>query len=330
MKRTDIIITEKEYFKAERIFRSARQFEFISVPSDEPLVSSAIHKHNASAVVLGVEQYNQGLYSALPKGGIIARFGVGHDGIDKSKATERGVFVTNTPGVLDDSVAEHAIWLIGVLARNVCRHNSEMKNHKWQPALGMELAGKTLLIVGCGKIGSKVAKIASFGFGMHVIGYDVVQVDHEKIRSAGFSEIAASLDTAVARADFISLHLPSLSQTRHFIDAAFFAKMKPASYLVNTARGPVVDEVALYDALQADKISGAALDVFENEPYVPMAPGKDLRTLPNIILTPHVGSSTVAACERMAKRVLDNLDAWSQKRYQCMDIVNPEVVKVVQ
>jgi phosphoglycerate dehydrogenase-like enzyme len=322
-----VIITEKEFFKAESVFRSAHEFEFISTPPDENLISSAIREYHAVAAVLGVEQYDHDLYSALPHGGIIARFGVGHDGIDKQKSTQAGLFVTNTPGVLDDSVAEHAIWLMGALARNICRHNIEMQRSKWQPSLGIELAGKTLLVIGCGKIGSKVAKIASFGFGMYAIGYDVAQLDHEKMKYCGFSEIASSLENVLPKADFISLHLPSLPQTRHFIDAAFLSKMKPLTYLVNTARGPVVDEIVLYDILKAGKIAGAGLDVFENEPYVPVTSDKDLRTLPNVVLTPHVGSSTTEACQRMAKRVLFNLHACLEKRYNDMDIVNPDVLK---
>jgi phosphoglycerate dehydrogenase-like enzyme len=276
---------------------------------------------------LGVESYVGPLYDVLPHGGVVARFGVGHDGIDKIKATQAGIFVTNTPGVLDDSVAEHAIWLMGSLARNICWHNSEMLKSKWQPRLGIELAGKTLLVIGCGKIGSKVAKIASFGFGMHVIGYDVVQLDHEKMESCGFSEISSSLESVLSQADFVSLHLPSLPQTRHFVQAEFLTAMKSTAYLINTARGPVVDEVALYNALKADKIAGAALDVFENEPYAAVASDKDLRTLPNIVLTPHLGSSTTEACQRMAERVLFNLQACLEKRYNDMDIVNPDVLK---
>lgn len=297
-----VCITEKEFAKARNIFESAAEFKFVPVALEEDVLASAVKKENAFSVIIGVEPYKNELYKTLAQGSCIARFGVGHDGVDKTKATHAGLFVTNTPGALDDSVAEHAMWLMGTLARNICRHNAEMQKNKWQPGLGIELADKTLLIIGCDKIGSKVARIASFGFGMHVIGYDVVQLDHEKMKSSGFSEIIYSRDNAIAQADFISLHLPSLPQTRHFIDEVFLSKMKPSAYLVNTARGPVIDEIALYDALKTGIIAGAALDVFENEPYTAMTLNKDLRTIPNIILTPHVGSSTTEACQRMAKR----------------------------
>jgi phosphoglycerate dehydrogenase-like enzyme len=326
MNRT-VCVTEKEYYKAEIVFKQSAEFEFVPVPLDETLLADAIHKHGAAAAVLGVDPYKNSLYSSLPRGGIIARFGVGHDGIDKTAATNKGLIVTNTPDVLTDSVAEHAILLMGSLARNISRHNSEIHSNLWQPAMGIELAGKKLLVIGCGKIGSKVAKIASFGFGMQVIGYDIGLLDHAKMKCRGFAEFAPSLENVLGHADFISLHLPSLPQTHHFVDAAFLSKLKSSAFIINTARGPVVDEIALYNALKSGKLTGAALDVFENEPYLPVS-GKDLRTLPNAVLTPHVGSSTLEACERMAMRVLDNLLAWSQKKYEKMDIVNPDVLKV--
>ena len=326
--KTKICITEKEFNKARDIFTSS-QFEFMPVPCDEVTVAEAILRHNCAAAVLGVELYVNELYAALPGGGLIARFGVGHDGIDKQKASAAGLFVTNTPGALDDSVAEHAVWLIGSLARNVPQHDRQFKAGMWQGSIGTELAGKVLLVIGCGRIGSKVAKIASFGFGMHVIGYDVVKMDKCKMSETGFAEIALSLDSALGKADFISLHLPSLPTTRHFVKSDLILKMKHTACLINTARGPIVDERALFDAINSNALAGAGLDVYENEPYVPVDPEKDLRKLEQVVLTPHIGSSSMQACQRMGIRVLENIKACIEKRYNDMDIVNRDILRAV-
>jgi lactate dehydrogenase-like 2-hydroxyacid dehydrogenase len=278
--------------------------------------------------VLGVEEYANQLYSSLPKGAIIARFGVGHDGVDKQKATEAGIIVTNTPGVLDDSVAEHAIWLMGTLARSIPSQNSLMKSKNWQPQIGNELKGKTLLIVGCGAIGRKVAKIASFGLGMKVLGYDVADLDTKRMKNDfGIEMLEGQIEEEICKADYISIHLPSIDATRNYVNSRFLSHMKNTAYLINTARGAVLDERALYDTLKSGQIAGAALDVFETEPYKPINSDKDLRTLDNIILTPHIGSSAVEACQRMAKRCLFNIKAAFEKRYDELDIINPQVLE---
>jgi lactate dehydrogenase-like 2-hydroxyacid dehydrogenase len=323
-----ILITEKEYNKAVDIFKSELDFECIPANLDENILAKAVKDNNAFGVILGVDAYKDELYKSLPKGSIIARFGVGHDGVDKNQATANGIIITNTPGVLDDSVAEHAMMLIGCFARNISKHANEMKNKQWQPVIGSELKGKTLLILGCGPIGRKTAKIASFGFGMNVIGYDIVRLDEERMKQDfGFNKIVSKLDEVISQADYISIHIPSLPATRHFINREFLSHLKSSCVIINTSRGPVADEEALYDALRAGRISGAALDVFENEPFEPVNSSRDLRTLENIILTPHVGSSTVEACNRMAQSCLRNIKAAYDKRYNELDILNPQVLE---
>lgn len=323
-----IYITEKEYYKAEDIFKSEDDFDCKPIAYDEEILSKAAKTNNAFGVIIGVEPYKGHLYSALPKGGIIARFGVGHDGVDKRKATENSVIVTNTPGVLDDSVAEHSILLMGCLVRQIAACHGGMKNNQWGAAVGSELCGKTLLVIGCGHIGRKTAKIAALGFGMRVIGYDVSKLNAEQLkREFGIQSLYADLNMALAEADFVSLHIPSVPETRHFVNAVFLSALKPSCVLVNTARGPLVDEIALYDTLKAKRIVAASLDVFENEPYVPVDPHKDLRKLDNVLLTPHLGSSTFEACRRMASICLKNINATYKQKYHELDILNPEVLR---
>ena len=322
-----VCVTEKEYYKAEAVFAGEAEFKCIPASLEEAVLAKTLIDNKAFAAVLGVDKYCDQLYSALPQGGIIARFGVGHDGVDKARATEAGIIATNTPEVLDDSVAEHTVWLMGALAREIAFHDANMKANKWQPSNGSELNGKTMLLVGCGKIGCKAAKIASFGFGMNVIGYDIAKLDAGQMkREWGINTVVSSLDKVLADADFVSIHLPANEATKHFVNKELLSKMKSTAFLVNTARGSIVDESALYDAIESGKIAGAGLDVFENEPFALVDSAKDLRKLEKVVLTPHVASSTNEACKRMAKRVLCNIKACFEKRYDQLDILNPEVL----
>jgi len=258
-------------------------------------------------VIVGVMPYLGPLYEALAavaggRGALIARFGVGHDSIDKRQAAARGITVTNTPGVLDQSVAEHALWVMGSLARPVAGGDAALRGGQFQGLAGIELAGRTLAVIGCGPIGRRVARIGQQGLGMYVLGVDRVPV--EVGFATGLDAYTNDADRAFAEADVVSLHLPATAETRHFVDRRRLELMKPSALLVNTARGSLVDERALFDALAGDTIAGAALDVYETEPYVPAAPAKDLRRLPNTLLTPHVGSNTREANRRMAEASL--------------------------
>src|SRR5262245_34201848 len=165
-----VLVTELEYRKAERSFASARGLECLRVPDAEADLATAIRETRASYVVVGPRTYSGPLYDALPAGSVIARFGVGHDGIDKAKATAARLICTNTPGVLNQSVAEHTMLLAGAAARSLIVLSANMTRHVWEPAIGEELQGKTLAIVGCGTIGRAVARIAAVGYGMHVVG----------------------------------------------------------------------------------------------------------------------------------------------------------------
>jgi glyoxylate reductase len=241
---------------------------------------------------------------------IVANYAVGYDNIDVAEAKKRGVIATNTPDVLTESVAEHAIALMVSAARRIVESDKFMRGGKyvgWAPMLllGNDLAGKTLGLVGLGRIGARVAEIAKNGFGMKIIYFDVKRSEAlEKNLGLEYAE----LDAVLKQADFISVHVPLLESTRHLISADKIAMMKPSAYLINTSRGPVVDEKALVEALRNKTIKGAGLDVFEEEPK--MAPG--LAELDNVVLTPHTASATEetrgAMSELAAKNIIEVLE----------------------
>jgi len=323
-----VAVTDQEYDKAPAVFGSAAEsgFACLRAPTAEAELAEVIRREGATDAIVGVAAYTGPLYEALPAGGVIARFGVGHDGIHKALATARGLLCTNTPGVLDDSVAEHAVTLMLAAARRLLEVAGPANG--WSPQVGCEVRGKTLAVIGCGAIGRRVARIAARGFGMRVVGCDIAEMEvSDLIGQFGFSKLTRSFAEAVADADFVSLHIPATPATHHFISAPRLEKLAPGAWLINTARGSLVDEAALYDAIAAGRLGGAALDVFEREPYEPVRADKDLRTLPRVILTPHVGSSTREACERMAARALQNIRLAHEKRFDEMDLLNPEVCR---
>jgi lactate dehydrogenase-like 2-hydroxyacid dehydrogenase len=300
-----ILVTQPEFQKAEPLFVAAG---CALAPVEEAALAAEVIRRGARAVIVGVSPYRGPLYEAL-SGGLIARFGVGHDSIDKALAHRHGIIVTNTPGALDISVAEHTLWLMGCLSRKIVPVGTRMRTGAFVGEVGMELHGKTLGILGFGAIGRRVAQSAELGLGMNVLACDV---------GPGF----VSAEELFRKSDVISVHLPSNPSTRHFINAERLAWLKPDALFVNTARGAVLDEAALYDALAAGRLAGAGLDVFEREPYVPVRPDKDLRTLANVVLTPHVGSNTREANRRMAEAALDNVRSFFSGQHELLKRVN--------
>jgi len=238
---------------------------------------------------------------------IIANMAVGFDNIDIQAAKDRNIMVTNTPGVLTEAVAEHTFALLLACAKNIIeadKFTREGKFKQWEPMgfLGPQLTGKTIGIVGLGRIGSVVARIAKKGFGMKVIYFDVKpNTDFEKEFEAEF----LPLDDLLKNSDFVSIHVPLLPQTRHLINEERLKLMKKEAILINTSRGPVVDEKALVEALKKGEIKAAGLDVYEFEPN--LAPG--LAQLPNVVLTPHTASATFEARNAMSKMAAENIIA---------------------
>ena len=263
------------------------------------------------------------LDAAGPQLKVISNFAVGYDNIDLAAAAAHRVMVTNTPGVLTDAVAEHAIALLMAVARRIPEAERFARAGRYKAfgpllLLGAQLKGKTLGVIGLGRIGEGVAERAAKGLGMKVI-YNDVRRD-ERFEGATGAEFRASADDVLKEADFVSVHVPLLPATHHLINAKRLALMKKTAYLINTSRGPVVDEAALAAALKDGVIAGAAIDVFEHEPNIEPA----LLALENAVITPHVASATIEARDAMARlaaqAVLDALDG-----KQPINLVKPPV-----
>jgi len=244
--------------------------------------------------------------AAGPQLKIVANYATGYDNIDLEAAKKYGVLVTNTPRLPAESVAEHTIALMLAIAKRIVEADKFVREGKykgWSPTLflGTELKDKTLGIIGLGQIGQRVAKKA-VGLEMKVLYYDIKRnQDLEEKYGLIFKEI----DEILPEADFVSLHTPLLKSTYHLIDKRRLELMKPTAYLINTARGAVIDEAALVEHLKAGKIQGAALDVYENEPL--LTPG--LADLENVVLTPHIASATHRVREGMARLAAENIIA---------------------
>ncbi len=221
---------------------------------------------------------------------IIARVGVGLDNIDTDAAKAKGIRVINAVEGAMNAVAELVLGLMLSMAREIPRADREIRNGKWlkKELMGSELSGKYLGIVGLGNIGKRLAKLAR-GLNMNIIGFDVMPIADDFARDVGL--IKADIDTLLSSADYVSFHVPLTENTHHLVNAKRIATMKKTAYIINTSRGEIIDEDALYDALKEGRIAGAALDVFEKEPAV----GNKLTLLPNIVCTPHIGAQTKEA-----------------------------------
>lgn len=254
---------------------------------------------------------------------VISQMAVGYDNIDVKAATDRGIPVGHTPGVLTEATADLTWALLMAAARRVVEGDRYTRSGQWatwEPdlLLGPDVAGATLGIVGLGRIGQAVARRAH-GFGMRVLYSAPTAVDSETEQA--LSAKHTTLDTLLREADFITIHTPLTPATHHLFGAAQFQRMKPTAILINTARGSIVDQVALYQALQTGQIAGAALDVTDPEPTPLTEP---LLTLPNVIVTPHIGSASRQAREKMAQIAIANLIAGLQNQ-PLPHCVNPEV-----
>lgn len=313
-----VLVTEPQFARGREVFSAADGLDVRVAPTAESDLADLVRKTGCRAVIVGTQPYTGKLYEALdhPEGALIARYGIGHDSIDKTLAARHRIVVTNTIGVLEISVAEHTLALIGALARHIPQLDADLRGHQFAQLTGQQLYGKTLVVIGFGAIGRRVCAMAHFGFGMRCVAVDIRSRENlEQREGRSLEQICATFgveqyttDTAkgCTQGDVLSLHLPANPATRGYVDATLLAHLKPGALLVNTSRGQVVDESALYDALAEGRLAGAALDVFAREPYRPAVDGKDLRALSNTVLTPHVASNTREASLGMARACLDN------------------------
>jgi len=255
-------------------------------------------------VCLLTEKVDDELLGDAPKLRIVSTVSVGYDHIDVPACTRRNVMVTNTPGVLDETTADLAWALLMAVARRVVEGDAWMRTGTWpgwelNQLLGSDVFGKTLGVVGFGRIGRRVARRA-LGFQMRVLYYNRSRAEAEVERELHAEY--ADMDRLLRESDFVSLHVPLNAETRHLMSTSSFEKMKRTAYLINTARGPVVDEAALVRALEEKKIAGAALDVYENEPKA----HSGLLARRDVVLAPHIGSATIETRTKMAVMAATN------------------------
>ncbi|WP_343209299.1 phosphoglycerate dehydrogenase [Anaerolentibacter hominis] len=263
--------------------------------------------------IAGVDPVTEKVLENCPNLKVISRYGAGYDAVDIKAARAKGIDVTNTPAVNSESVGELAFGMIIALARAIPYLSGQTKTGNWVRHSGMELHGKTMGIIGFGAIGRVVGRCAQ-GFGMNVIAYDPYMNE----AYCKENQIAVkTLDEVIREADVISTHLPLNDSTRHMIDKEAISKMRDGVIIINTARGGIVDEAAVYEALVSGKVAGLGLDVYEVEPPT----GSPLFELDNVIATPHAGAHTGAATFKMADMAIDNLvEVLTGK--ECSHIVN--------
>ena len=275
-------VTYDPEISPEKILETISQFNIVIVRSRTKITKEIIDKANNCK--------------------IIARVGVGLDNIDLDAAKEKNIRVINAVEGAMTAVAELVLGLMFGLARQIPRGDRGIRNDQWlkKELKGTELKGKYLGIVGLGNIGKRLGRLAR-GLNMNIIGYDVIPIDEEFVKDVGMMK--ADLDTLLQSSDYVSLHVPLLDSTYHMIDAKKLATMKPTARIINTSRGGVIDEEALYDAIKNGKFGGAALDVFETEP----ATGNKLAELDNVILTPHIGAMTKEAQSLAANVIAEKI-----------------------
>jgi lactate dehydrogenase-like 2-hydroxyacid dehydrogenase len=307
-----VLLTRRWPAAVERAL--GERFEVVLNDTDRPLTQGQLAEAMGAFDVL-CPTVSDRIDAAVIDGGdrvkLIANYGVGFDHIDLAAAKARGVAVSNTPGVLTDATADLALTLILMATRRAGEGERELRGGKWtgwRPThlIGAGLKGKVLGLVGLGRIGIATARRAHHGFGMRIAYYARRPAEDAIVDELG-AEFYPDLTALLRTADVVSLHVPGGGETANLIDAAALAAMKPGSYLINTARGGVVDHAALAEALASRHLGGAGLDVYPQEPQVPEA----LLALENVVLLPHLGSANAETREAMGMRALANVAAFA-------------------
>jgi D-3-phosphoglycerate dehydrogenase len=318
----NVLVTPTSFGKADPGLKQLLEQKVGKVtynPYGRPLKSGELHPliQDCDGYIAGLDEIDASVLEAGKHLKVIARYGVGVDRVDLEAATRLGIVVTNTPGANSVAVAELTITLILALARQLCQANQATHRGEWPRSSGIGLRGKIVGLIGFGQIGREVATRLK-AFGCQLIAFDPNLTPEEMMR---FGVEAATLEALLPRADFVSLHAPSLPATQQMVNAQFLSSMKPGAFLVNTARGELVDEAALFDALQSGRLLGAALDCFRKEPPEPDHP---LLQFNQVILTPHSGSHTDEAVFNMGQMALNDCLAvlrGDRPEY----VVNPQV-----
>jgi D-3-phosphoglycerate dehydrogenase / 2-oxoglutarate reductase len=320
-----ILVTTRSFRKIDGrhkdILREAG-YDLIDSPYDRPLTGLELGQLLADSAIVGAilgvdDVTGEALQAASDSLRVISRYGVGVDRVDLLAATGRGIVVTITPGANAVAVAELTLAMVLALARNLTQQDRLARSDDWRVLSGAEITDSTLGLIGLGRIGIEVARRAA-GMGMRLIYHDPVPPPPDVAEELKLAYVP--LDDLLADSDFVSLHLPLLPETRHLIDRAALERMKPTAYLINTARGGLVDEAALHDALAAGHLAGAAADVFAQEP----PQGNPLLKLDNFIATSHIGSATRQTTLRMGLMAAENaLAVLRGERPE--HVANPEV-----
>jgi glyoxylate reductase len=324
MAKPKVFATHELFEAAREILAENCEMEYWAKPERPPREELLRRvKGKDGLICLLTEKINDEFLRAAPKLRIAANVAVGFDNIDVAACTKRGVVATNTPGVLDETTADFAWTLLMAVARRLGEGEALARSGNWKgwdldQLVGTDVWGKTLGIVGFGRIGRAVARRA-VGFQMKVIYTDAQRVPEsvEKELNAAFCD----MNTLLAESDFISVHVPLLPETRSLFDAPKFYRMKPTAFLINTSRGPVVDEAALVAALEERKIAGAGLDVYENEPFIHTGLKRA-----NVVLAPHIASASLETRTKMACIAANNVVALFAGQ-RPPNILNPEVLK---
>lgn len=326
MKKYKVLITRKFFDEAVEIIDTIADVEIFEAENDpipRDLLLEKIEKVDGLLSML-TDKIDSELLDKGDKLQVVSNYAVGYNNIDVEAATKRDVLVTNTPGVLTNSTADCAFMHLMAISRRLVEVDQFIRNGNWKKAwgpkmlLGSDITGKTLGIVGLGRIGSALVPRAK-GFGMKVIYNDEgPSPDKEKLLGVKYRKF----DDLLRESDYVSLHVPLTEDTKYMIGERELGIMKKTAFLINTSRGPVVDENALYEALKNKKIAGAGIDVFEEEPTSLENP---LLELDNIIVTPHIGSATHETRLAMAIKAANNLTA-ALKGERPPDLLNPEVL----
>lgn len=275
------------------------------------------HLQGIAAAVAGSEPYTPRVLAAHPQLRVIARAGVGYDAVDVAAATERGVAVAIAPGTNQDAVAEHTFGLILALAKNLIAQHQGTVALKWPRQANLPLRNRTLGLVGLGRIGKAVA-VRGLAFGMKILAYEPMP-DQNFVTRHGIT--LAPLEQVLAQADYLSLHVPLTPESKYLINRKTLAMMKPTAFLINTARGGLVCEADLLEALRSQRLAGAGLDVFEQEPPGP----SPLFALSNVVATPHAAGVDLQSRDDMAVSAVQTIVALSRGAWPAEQIVNPQV-----